>query len=156
MARIGDELPDLVLAFLTGSEGGCDVSEHTVDRGADLTDVGVRIGIRGGHTHRQRHLATVERKFGDTRRGCHHALKRTQRQAHDGCASQSGERKPGETDGSNDGNELQEHCLHIAHRQAGDQEDVGAHPARRNPIVAKTATEADRHGLAVRRHVQQP
>ena len=45
VAGVGDELAQPHLAVLAGLQRGADVVEHLVERGADLADLGARVGV---------------------------------------------------------------------------------------------------------------
>ena len=64
VAGVGDELPYPRLALLPGVQRGTDVVEHPVERGADLADLGARVGVGLGHPLVQRDLAAVQGQFG--------------------------------------------------------------------------------------------
>lgn len=57
---VGDELPDPRLALLPCVQRPVDVIEHPVERGTDLADLGVRIGLGVGHPFAEVHLAGVQ------------------------------------------------------------------------------------------------
>lgn len=59
------ELAHPHLALLACVQGAVNVVQHAVERGADLSDLGVRIALRLGHPLAQVDLAGVEREFGD-------------------------------------------------------------------------------------------
>ena len=65
MTGVRHELPYPHLALLPCVQGAVDVVQHPVQRGADLPDLGVRIGLRLGDPLAEVDLAGVEGEFGD-------------------------------------------------------------------------------------------
>ena len=72
MAGVRNELPDPHLRCLPGSERLGDVVKHPVHRGADLTDLGPRVGLGRRNALAQIDVAAFERQFRNTGCGLRH------------------------------------------------------------------------------------
>ncbi len=135
MAGVGDEPPDPHLALLTDRERRTDMPQHPVQRRADLPHFRppVRLGRR--HPHMQRHLAPVEREFGDAGGGRGDPAQRPQRDTDHRGPRDPGRDQPGERHTPFDESEPADRALDIAERQAEHQLAVlaGLHPVVTEP-----------------------
>ena len=85
------------LAGLAPGERGLHVAEHPVEGGADLADLGPRVGVR--HPLGQADLAAGQRQLGHPGRGGRDPPQRPQRHAHPGRADHAGEQQRGREHG---------------------------------------------------------
>ncbi|EYT79915.1 hypothetical protein CF54_28525 [Streptomyces sp. Tu 6176] len=98
VAGVRDELADPRLAALPCVQGAVDVVEHAVEREADLSDLGARVGLRCRDAFAEVHLARVQGEFGDPGGGGGDPAQRAQRDADDGGTGERGGDEPGDGD----------------------------------------------------------
>ena len=138
-----DELADPRLAGLAGGQRPGDVAEHAVERRADLTDLGARVGVGLRHPDRQRDLAPVQRQLGDPPRGGRDPAERAQGAADQVRAGEPGEQQPGAGDGGLEGDHRPQCPLDVGQRQPGDPHVATLDLLGDHPVVAQRA-EVDR------------
>ena len=101
VAGVSGEPAQPGLAGRAAGQRGLDVPQHPVERGADLADLGARIGVRDPLG--QRDLAAGQRQLGDPGGGGRDPAQRPQRQPHEPGAEHPGEQqRGGEDDGLDD------------------------------------------------------
>jgi hypothetical protein len=83
VARVGDELPHLALARLAGEQCRLHVIEHAREGGAQLPDLGARVGVDRLEPVGERDGAAIERQLGHARRRLANAREGSQRDARD-------------------------------------------------------------------------
>ncbi len=142
---VGREPAQPRLAGGPPGQGRLDMTEHAVERGGDLADLGSRVRI--GHPLGQPRLSGGQRQFGHPGGGGGDPPQRTERDAHQAGAEHAGQdQDPGEHDQLGDLDVVQG-GLHAGHRDAGDQHLVAGAGHRGQPVV--TAQWGQVHGVGL-------
>jgi hypothetical protein len=139
MTGVGHELPYPHLALLAGVEGAVDVVQHPVERGTDLADLGVRVGLGLGDTLAEVHLAGVEGEFGDSGGGGGDSAEGAGGDADDDGAGDTGGYEGG---GGDAGLDEHEGVEGTADALGGDGDVVAAAAVGGRPVLDAIAAEA--------------
>lgn len=151
VAGVRDELAHPCLALLAGVQGRTDVTQHPVEGGTDLADLGTRIGLGLRNPFEQSHLPTVQGEFGDPGRRGGHPAQRAQRHADHGGTGDAGGDEPGPGDADLDDDQGVDGLVHLGR---GDADEDGRGAAVRHGLHAVTAQprKFDVAGLSARGH----
>lgn len=153
MAGVGDEPPYPRLALLPRLQCAVDVVEHPVQRGADLSDLGVRIALGVRDAFAEVHLAGVQRQFGDAGGGGGDPAQRAGGHADDDGSGEAGGEQSGGGDTDLDEDQGVDDAVGVLGRDAHVEGAVGSGDVL--GAVAAEAGEAEGVRAAVGGHAAE-